>query len=83
DEACEKLDCLLQSSIAEHLVSDVPIGIWASGGLDSSTILHYAAQSSRVPLDSTGTACAMADDQSMEIAATKRPGAQSCPYRCV
>jgi asparagine synthase (glutamine-hydrolysing) len=31
--------------VREHLISDVPLGIWASGGLDSSTILHYAAQS--------------------------------------
>ncbi len=43
-EACDELDGLLKSSIAEHLVSDVPLGIWASGGLDSSTILHYAAE---------------------------------------
>ncbi len=45
-EACEELDGLLKSSIAEHLISDVPLGIWASGGLDSSTILHYAAETS-------------------------------------
>ncbi len=51
EEACEELDSLLRSSIAEHLVSDVPVGIWASGGLDSSTILHYAAQSSPAPLE--------------------------------
>lgn len=44
DEACKELDELLSKSIAEHLISDVPLGIWASGGLDSSTILHYAAQ---------------------------------------
>ncbi len=44
EEACDELDRLLKSSIAEHLVSDVPLGIWASGGLDSSTILHYAAE---------------------------------------
>ncbi|HSU32294.1 MAG TPA: asparagine synthase (glutamine-hydrolyzing) [Bryobacteraceae bacterium] len=43
-EACEQLDHLLQKSVQEHLVSDVPLGIWASGGLDSSTLLHYAAQ---------------------------------------
>lgn len=44
--AKEELDSLLKDSVREHLVSDVPLGIWASGGLDSSTILHYAAQAS-------------------------------------
>jgi asparagine synthase (glutamine-hydrolysing) len=44
EQACAQLDQLLSQSIAEHLVADVPLGIWASGGLDSSTILHYAAQ---------------------------------------
>ncbi len=44
DSAKEELDSLLASSVREHLVADVPLGIWASGGLDSSTILHYAAQ---------------------------------------
>ena len=42
-EACEELDDLLQKSVREQLVSDVPVGIWLSGGLDSSTILRYAA----------------------------------------
>lgn len=44
DDASTELDRLLSESISEHLISDVPLGIWASGGLDSSTILHYAAQ---------------------------------------
>lgn len=43
DSAAEELDQLLHDSVREHLVSDVPLGLWASGGLDSSTILHYAA----------------------------------------
>ena len=51
DEACERLDTLLKQSISEHLVSDVPLGIWASGGLDSSTILHYAAEVSSRKLE--------------------------------
>ena len=43
-DATAELDHLLRSSVKEHLVSDVPLGIWSSGGLDSSTILHYAAE---------------------------------------
>ena len=48
EDACSELDRLLSGSVREHLAADVPVGIWASGGLDSSTILHYsAAHSSR------------------------------------
>jgi asparagine synthase (glutamine-hydrolysing) len=41
--AKEELDWLLRESVREQMVSDVPLGVWASGGLDSSTILYYAA----------------------------------------
>ncbi len=44
DSAKQELDFLLHDAVREHLISDVPLGIWSSGGLDSSTILHYAAQ---------------------------------------
>lgn len=43
-DAQDQLDHLLRESVREHLISDVPLGVWASGGLDSTTILHYAAQ---------------------------------------
>ena len=49
-EAAEELDALLRSAVREHLVSDVPLGVWSSGGLDSSTVLHYAAEASASPL---------------------------------
>ncbi len=46
DSATEQLDFLLRESIREHLISDVPLGVWLSGGVDSSAILHYAATES-------------------------------------
>jgi asparagine synthase (glutamine-hydrolysing) len=49
EDAKHELDGLLRQSIREHLVSDVPLGMWASGGLDSSTIVHYAAEAGARP----------------------------------
>jgi asparagine synthase (glutamine-hydrolysing) len=50
EDATERLDQLLASSVREHLIADVPIGLWLSGGLDSSTVLHYAANASAIPV---------------------------------
>ena len=46
DSAKEELDALMQDAVREHLISDVPLGVWLSGGIDSTTILHYAAKAS-------------------------------------
>ncbi len=48
--AQEELDQLLKQSVSEHLLSDVPLGVWLSGGVDSSTMLHYATEASPRPL---------------------------------
>jgi len=42
DEALLKLDNKIEESVKKRLVSDVPLGIFLSGGLDSSTIAYYA-----------------------------------------
>jgi len=47
EDAKSELDGLLRDSVREHLVADVPLGVWSSGGIDSSTVLHYAATESR------------------------------------
>jgi len=51
DAAAETLDGLMKDSVREHLASDVPVGIWLSGGLDSSALLHHRAHCRHFPSD--------------------------------
>ncbi|MBE3557895.1 MAG: asparagine synthase (glutamine-hydrolyzing) [Ktedonobacteraceae bacterium] len=39
DDYAEELRCLVKAAVARRLVSDVPLGVFLSGGLDSSTIV--------------------------------------------
>ena len=50
DEAKEELDRLMKESVREHMISDVPLGVWLSGGVDSTSILHYASQATSAQL---------------------------------
>jgi asparagine synthase (glutamine-hydrolysing) len=43
-EAVEELRGLLTSAVRRHLVSDAPIGVFLSGGLDSSVVAALAAR---------------------------------------
>ena len=43
-ETLAKLRCALQDSVKHHLVADVPVGVFLSSGLDSSTITALAAE---------------------------------------
>lgn len=43
-DALAQLDQRISAAVSSRLVSDVPLGIFLSGGLDSSTIAYYAAR---------------------------------------
>ena len=49
-EAVERIRAALENAVDLRLRSDVEVGVYASGGLDSSIIAHLAAQRTQRPL---------------------------------
>lgn len=49
-EVVEELDGLLAESVRIRLMSEVPLGVFLSGGLDSSTVVAYAHKAGLRPL---------------------------------
>lgn len=49
EEVFESVDSLLRQSIKRHLISDVPVGIFFSGGIDSTTVAYYTKLSNYEP----------------------------------
>ncbi len=45
-DTVEQADALLEDAVAEELVGDVPVGVFLSGGIDSSLVATYAAKAS-------------------------------------
>lgn len=44
DEACHRVECELTTSVHNQLIADVPVGVFLSGGIDSSLITALACQ---------------------------------------
>ncbi|MDE6420331.1 MAG: asparagine synthase (glutamine-hydrolyzing) [Lachnospiraceae bacterium] len=50
DEACNELDLLLTSAVSGQLLSDVPVGAFLSGGIDSALIVSLMQKVSKAPV---------------------------------
>ena len=46
----DELDCIMEEVVSEHLMSDVPLGAFLSGGIDSSLVVAYASKVMDKPL---------------------------------
>jgi asparagine synthase (glutamine-hydrolysing) len=49
-EAVQDLRSLLCRTVKDHMMSDVPVGVLLSGGVDSTGVLRYAAEQTDQPL---------------------------------
>ncbi len=47
---CEELDALLKTTVKQHLISDVPLGVFLSGGIDSSSLVALMREVSSQPI---------------------------------
>ncbi len=48
--AIQKTESLIEDSVQKRMISDVPLGVFLSGGLDSSLIAYYAQKNSAQPI---------------------------------
>lgn len=46
-DALTQLDTVLGQAVSDRLVADVPVGVFLSGGIDSSTVAYYASKASK------------------------------------
>jgi asparagine synthase (glutamine-hydrolysing) len=74
DEAAEQLWVSLRHSVRLQLVSDVPLGVFLSGGIDSSSVV--AAMAELMPPDKIETFTIGFDDPSFDESAAARLVAQ-------
>jgi asparagine synthase (glutamine-hydrolysing) len=50
DQTVEALRELLRRTVKDHMISDVPVGVLLSGGVDSTGVLRYAVEETDKPI---------------------------------
>jgi asparagine synthase (glutamine-hydrolysing) len=69
EEILSTIDHMLRVSVRDQLVSDVPLGLFYSGGLDSSTVASYVRENCTRPLHTFSLGFEQADYDESSLAA--------------
>ena len=69
-DALSLLDEKLARAVERRLISDVPLGVFLSGGIDSSTVAYYAKRASASPLQTFSIGFTDKDFDESEYAGT-------------
>lgn len=77
EDAIQELRTLLRRTVIDHMISDVPVGVLLSGGVDSTGILRYAVEQTDKPIHTFTmgfTGAEFADERPYARMAAKRYG---------
>jgi len=67
-EAIDELRSRLEASVQSQLVADVPVGVFLSGGIDSSTVAALSARATSAPLHTFNVGFASPEFDESEVA---------------
>ncbi len=84
-EAMTQVDRLLGDAVRSHLMSDVPLGAFLSGGIDSSVVVAMMAEATDQPVRTFtigfgGTSAGVLDERSYARATSERYGTAHVEY---